>query len=88
MALMVDHAKFRWDGRVVDLDPKFQLKDAGLLCLVGVQSNQFPRAIDPAARFFCAAGIQGAVGGFHVPGCPAMLPVLPRPTSKRLANWV
>ena len=25
--------------------------DAGLVCLVGVQSNQFPRAMDLAARF-------------------------------------
>ena len=31
--------------------------DAGLVCLVGVQSNQFPRAMDLAARFR-AAGIQ------------------------------
>ena len=27
MALMVDHGKFKWDDRVVDLDPEFQLKD-------------------------------------------------------------
>ena len=47
--------------------------DAGLVCLVGVQSNQFPRAMDLAARFR-AAGIQVAVGGFHVSGCLAMLP--------------
>ena len=50
--------------------------DAGLVCLVGVQSNQFPRAMDLAARFR-AAGIQVAVGGFHVSGCLAMLPELP-----------
>src|ERR1700746_2355592 len=50
--------------------------DAGLVCLVGVQSNQFPRAIDLAARFR-EAGIQVAVGGFHVSGCLAMLPELP-----------
>ena len=50
--------------------------DAGLVCLVGVQSNQFPRAIDLASRFR-AAGIQVAVGGFHVSGCLAMLPELP-----------
>ncbi|MBV9861920.1 MAG: radical SAM protein [Alphaproteobacteria bacterium] len=49
---------------------------AGLVCLVGVQSNQFPRAIDLAARFR-AAGIAVAVGGFHVSGCLAMLPELP-----------
>jgi hypothetical protein len=50
--------------------------DAGLVCLVGVQSNQFPRAMDLAARFR-AAGIQVAVGGFHISGCLAMLPELP-----------
>ena len=27
MALMVDRGKFKWDDRVVDLDPDFQLKD-------------------------------------------------------------
>src|SRR2546429_6379126 len=36
----------------------------GLVCLVGVQSNQFPRAVDIAAQFR-AAGIQVAIGGFH-----------------------
>ena len=50
--------------------------DAGLVCLVGVQSNQFPRAMDLAARFR-KAGIQVTVGGFHVSGCLAMLPELP-----------
>jgi len=49
---------------------------AGVVCLVGVQSNQFPRAMDLAARFR-EAGIQVAVGGFHVSGCLAMLPELP-----------
>ena len=48
----------------------------GLVCLVGVQSNQFPRALDLARRFR-AAGIQVAIGGFHVSGCIAMLPELP-----------
>jgi radical SAM superfamily enzyme YgiQ (UPF0313 family) len=50
--------------------------DAGLVCLVGVQSNQFPRAVDLAARFR-EAGIQVVIGGFHVSGCLAMLPELP-----------
>ena len=49
--------------------------DFGLVCLVGVQSNQFPRALDLARRFR-AAGIQVAIGGFHVSGCLAMLPEL------------
>ena len=48
----------------------------GLVCLVGVQSNQFPRALDIARRFR-AAGVQVAIGGFHVSGCISMLPELP-----------
>ena len=49
----------------------------GLVCLIGVQSNQFPRALD-IARQFRAAGIQVAIGGFHVSGCIAMLPEMPQ----------
>jgi hypothetical protein len=48
----------------------------GLVLLAGVQTNQFPRAVD-LAREFLAAGIPVAVGGFHVSGCLAMLPELP-----------
>jgi radical SAM superfamily enzyme YgiQ (UPF0313 family) len=48
----------------------------GIVLLVGVQSNQFPRATD-LAREFRAAGIPVVVGGFHVSGCMAMLPELP-----------
>jgi hypothetical protein len=44
----------------------------GLIGLVGVQSNQYPRALD-IARPFRAAGIQVAMGGFHVSGCLSML---------------
>jgi radical SAM superfamily enzyme YgiQ (UPF0313 family) len=50
--------------------------EGGLVCLVGVQSNQFPRALD-IARPFREAGIPVAIGGFHVSGCLAMLPALP-----------
>jgi hypothetical protein len=45
----------------------------GLVGLVGVQSNQFPRALD-IARPLRAAGINVVIGGFHVSGCLAMLP--------------
>ncbi len=45
----------------------------GLVCLVGVQSNQYPRALEIARRFR-AAGLQVAIGGFHVSGCLSMLP--------------
>jgi len=48
----------------------------GFVGLVGVQSNQFPRALD-LARQFRAAGIPVAIGGFHVSGCLAMLPEMP-----------
>jgi Radical SAM superfamily len=48
----------------------------GLVCLVGVQSNQFPHSVDIARRLR-ALGVQVAIGGFHVSGCLAMLPDLP-----------
>jgi pyruvate-formate lyase-activating enzyme len=44
----------------------------GVVLLAGVQSNQFPRAADLAAEFR-KAGIQVAIGGFHVSGCISML---------------
>src|SRR5580704_8085417 len=51
-------------------------KEPGLVALIGVQSNQFPRAMD-LARPLRAAGIQVCLGGFHVSGCLSMLPELP-----------
>ena len=45
----------------------------GMVGLVGVQSNQFPRALD-IARPLRAAGIPVVIDGFHVSGCLAMLP--------------
>ncbi|HEU0156336.1 MAG TPA: radical SAM protein [Stellaceae bacterium] len=47
-----------------------------LIGLVGVQSNQFPRAVD-LARPFRAAGLPVCIGGFHVSGSLAMLPQTP-----------
>ena len=44
----------------------------GMLGLVGVQSNQFPRALD-IARPFLKAKIPVCMGGFHVAGSLAML---------------
>jgi hypothetical protein len=52
------------------------LADGGMVALVGVQSNQFPRALD-IGRQFRKQGVTVAVGGFHVSGCIAMLPELP-----------
>ncbi|MEM9632982.1 MAG: radical SAM protein [Pseudomonadota bacterium] len=48
----------------------------GLVCFTGVQSNQFPRAVD-LARSFLDAGLPVSIGGFHVTGCMAMLPEMP-----------
>ena len=46
--------------------------DFGLVGLIGVQSNQYPRALD-IARPFRNAGIPVVMGGFHVSGCLSML---------------
>jgi len=48
----------------------------GMVGLVGVQSNQYPHAMDLARRFR-AADVQVCIGGFHVSGCLAMLPEVP-----------
>jgi radical SAM superfamily enzyme YgiQ (UPF0313 family) len=42
-----------------------------IIALVGVQSNQFPRAAD-LARKFRAGGLQVLIGGFHVSGMLAL----------------
>ena len=49
------------------------MKDGqGLVILVGVQSNQFPRAMDLALPLR-VAGVQVCMGGFHVSGSLSML---------------
>jgi radical SAM superfamily enzyme YgiQ (UPF0313 family) len=48
----------------------------GMVGLVGVQSNQFPRALD-LGREFRALGVPVVMGGFHLSGCLAMLPKMP-----------
>lgn len=45
---------------------------AGMVMFVGVQSNQFPHALDLAAPLR-ARGIQVGIGGFHVSGTMSML---------------
>jgi hypothetical protein len=47
-----------------------------LIGLVGVQSNQFPRAVD-LAKPFLDAKLPVCIGGFHISGCISMLPELP-----------
>jgi radical SAM superfamily enzyme YgiQ (UPF0313 family) len=44
-----------------------------IVCLAGVQTNQFPRASDLALEFR-KAGITVLVGGFHVSGTLALIP--------------
>jgi hypothetical protein len=56
-----------------------EIRKAGgkaLIGFVGVQSNQFPRALD-LARPFLDAGLPVCIGGFHISGCIAMLPEMP-----------
>ena len=48
----------------------------GLVGIIGVQSNEFPRAVD-IARSLREAGVQVMIGGFHVSGCLSMLKELP-----------
>jgi radical SAM superfamily enzyme YgiQ (UPF0313 family) len=51
---------------------RIQEAGAGFVGLIGVQSNQFPRALD-LGRQFRAAGLTVVIGGFHVSGCISML---------------
>ena len=47
----------------------------GFVALVGVQSNQYPRALD-LTRIFRKQNIPVVIGGFHVSGVISMLPEL------------
>ena len=55
---------------------RFKACGHGFVGMVGVQSNQFPRATD-LGRKFLAEGIPVVIGGFHVGGCLSMLPKIP-----------
>ena len=55
-----------------------------VVALVGVQSNQFPRAADLARRFR-AGGLQVLIGGFHVSGILALFSEI-RPEIKDLMD--
>jgi Radical SAM superfamily len=59
----------------------------GLVCLVGVQSNQFPRAVD-LAQPFLEAGIPVAIGGFHVSGLLSMIDGLPQGLQEALDQGI
>src|ERR1700760_4101236 len=68
---VIDETNTRVD--VTALLARFGQNDGfGCVALIGVQSNQYPRALD-IARPFRAAGIAVAIGGFHVSGCLSML---------------
>lgn len=54
---------------------RIEAAGGGFLGLVGVQSNQFPRAVD-IARQFRTAKVPVVIGGFHVSGVISMLPEL------------
>src|SRR5215471_3563288 len=59
----------------------------GFVGLVGVQSNEFPRALD-IARPLRRAGINVVIGGFHVSGCLAMLPEMPADLAAAISDGI
>ena len=66
-------------NKIVDvkaMSRRIKAGGGGFVGLVGVQSNQFPRAVD-LARAFRALDVPVVIGGFHVSGCISMLPELP-----------
>ncbi|MBB4238043.1 B12-binding domain-containing radical SAM protein [Rhizobium esperanzae] len=68
---VIDETNTRID--VAGLLAQFKRHDNfGMIALVGVQTNQYPRALD-IARPFRAAGLPVSIGGFHVSGCLSML---------------
>jgi radical SAM superfamily enzyme YgiQ (UPF0313 family) len=54
-----------------------------LVCMVGVQTNQYPRALDLALEFR-KAGLTCMIGGFHVSGSLAMLASVPPEIQKAI----
>jgi len=62
--------------RIADIIKDFRREGTiGFVGLVGVQSNQYPRALD-IARPLRAAGIQVVLGGFHPSGLLSMFPTI------------
>ena len=61
---------------VAGVAKRIRAAGAGMVGLIGVQSNQYPRALD-LARQFRAHGLTVVMGGFHLSGCISMLPELP-----------
>jgi hypothetical protein len=74
------------DTRIVPAQIIRQFREGGgrgLVALVGVQSNQYPRAVD-IARPLRVAGLPVCIGGFHAAGSLAMLP---EPQPEIRAAW-
>ena len=71
---LIDEAVMRIDFRKISRSQRPGSKT--IICLVGVQTHQFPRASDIAAKFR-EAGLTVIIGGFHVSGYLAMLPDIP-----------
>ena len=66
-------------NKIIDVEAmakRIKADGGGFVGLVGVQSNQFPRAVD-LARAFRKLDVPVVIGGFHVSGCISMLPELP-----------
>ncbi len=61
---------------VAGIAKRIRLAGGGMVGLIGVQSNQYPRALD-LGRQFRAHGLTVVMGGFHVSGCISMLPAMP-----------
>ncbi len=61
--------------------------ERGVVLLIGVQTNQFPRAVDLAEEFL-AHGVRVVIGGFHTSGCVAMLPTLPIDLTQAMARGI
>lgn len=55
----------------------------GVIALVGVQTNQFPRSVD-IARPFREVGIPVVIGGFHVSAAISVLSKIPPETQEAL----
>jgi len=88
----------RWDVEVLDdtvqeipvdkISRKAQRRGSKtVVCLVGVQTNQFPRAAD-LAMAFRARGVEVMIGGFHVSGSMAMISPTPPEIESLMAAGV
>ena len=72
----IRHPRLRrsqYDASVpTDIIKLIKAADAGMVMLIGVQSNQTPRALD-IAKPLREAGIQVGIGGFHMSGVISMI---------------